>query len=119
MIKMTEDNECNIRLIYSTTSNEEEAQKIGDNLVTNRLVACVNIIPGMKSIYHWQGKIEHDDECIMLAKTTSDNTEEVISRIKELHSYDLPCIVVVPIISGLPDYLKWIGDETHAKAEDS
>jgi periplasmic divalent cation tolerance protein len=99
-------------VIYSTTGTIQNAKKIAHTLVEERLVACTNIIPKIKSIYRWQGKIEEEDECVLLAKTTDKNVDEAVSRIKELHSYDVPDIIVLPIIAGLKDYLSYVEDET-------
>jgi len=101
-----------ISIIYSTTGNIEEARKIAKILVEEKLVACVNIIPKIESIYRWQGKIEEDDECVLLAKTTDKNVDKTIQRIKELHSYDVPDIVAIPITNGFKKYLDWVKDET-------
>lgn len=98
--------------IYTTTSNMKEAEKIGKNLLEKRIVACVNIIPKIKSIYRWEGKIEEDIECIMFAKTRKENIEKAISEIKQTHSYEVPCIVVLPIINGLDSYLDYVVSET-------
>ncbi len=99
-------------IIYSTTGNLQDAKKIAHSLVEEKLVACVNIIPKIESIYRWQGKIEEDIESVLIAKTTDKNVEKTIQRLKELHSYELPDIVAIPITSGLKEYLNWVEDET-------
>lgn len=99
-------------IVYITTDSNEEAEIIGRNLVSKKLAACVNIIGSMKSIYHWQGKIESADEVIIIAKTKKALVNELIENVKILHSYKCPCIVAVPIIDGNEDFLKWIRDET-------
>ena len=99
-------------IIYSTTGNLQYAKKIAHSLVEEKLVACVNIIPKIESIYRWQGKIEEDIESVLIAKTTDKNVEKTIQRLKELHSYELPDIVAIPITSGLKEYLNWVEDET-------
>jgi len=81
-------------------------------LVEERLVACVNIIPNIHSIYRWKGKIESDNECVILAKTSDNNIKKVIKKIKSLHKYELPDIIVLPIIGGLKKYLEYIVNET-------
>ena len=101
-----------ISIIYSTTGNIEEARKIAKILVEEKLVACVNIIPKIESIYRWQGSIEEDDECVLLAKTTDKNVDKTIQRIKELHSYDVPDVVALPVGNGLKEYLNWVESET-------
>ena len=101
-----------IAAIYSTMGNTEDAKKIAHSLVEEKLVACVNILPKIKSIYRWQGKIEEDSECVLIAKTTDKNVDKTIERIKELHHYDLPDIIVLPIIGGLNEYINYVKDET-------
>lgn len=97
--------------IYITTKDEDEAKKIGKTLVEERLAACVNIHP-IKSIYRWGGKIQEEAEIAMLVKTKAGLVDEVIERVKELHSYEVPCIVSVQIAKGSPDYLEWIEEST-------
>ena len=100
------------RLIYVTASNLEEAKSIGRKLVEERLVACVNILPHMSSIYRWQGKVEEGEEVVMITKTTEQLVERTIVRVKQLHSYECPCVVAVPIVAGNPEFLAWISGET-------
>ncbi len=97
--------------IYITTGDEDEAREIGRALVTEKLAACVNILP-VKSIYRWQGNIEEEGEVAIFVKTRDELVDQVIERVKQLHSYEVPCIVSFPIAKGNPDYLKWIGEAT-------
>lgn len=97
-------------LIYITTSGEEESKKIAKTLLEERTVACANIIPSMKSFYWWEGKIEEDNESILILKTRSDKLDTLIRRVKDIHSYDIPCILEVSIQNGSEDYLKWLED---------
>lgn len=90
----------------------EEAEIIGRNLVSRKLAACVNIIDNMKSIYHWEGKIENGDEVVLIAKTKEALVDELSENVKALHSYKCPCIVSMPISGGNPDFLNWIRNET-------
>ena len=99
-------------IIYITTKDAKEARIIGKVLIDERLVACVNIIAGMESLYRWQGKLEHDTEAILIAKTRSALTKRVIGRVKELHSYACPCIVSFAIDQGNKEYLEWLEAET-------
>ena len=98
-------------LIYITTKDEEEARRIGEALVGEKLAACVNFQP-IKSIFHWQGEVSQEDEVAMLAKTKAELVDELVSRVKELHSYEVPCIVVLPVEKGDPDFLEWISQAT-------
>jgi periplasmic divalent cation tolerance protein len=102
----------NPMMIYITVKNAQEAEAIGSALVEKRLVACVNIIDNMKSIYRWKGAIERENEAVLIAKTKESLVEKVISAVKELHSYEVPCIEAIPIVNGNPAYLQWIRDET-------
>ena len=101
-----------IIMVYITAPSEEEALKIGDILVEERLAACVNVIPGIKSIYRWEGKIVHDSESVMILKTMKSNFQKISSRVKELHSYTCPCILSYPSDNGYQEYTKWVSDET-------
>ncbi len=101
-----------IAMIYITTSNEDEAVEIGKTMVKNRLAACSNIIKDMKSIYWWNNTIEEDEEAILILKTLENNVDKIIKKTKEIHSYDNPCIIAIPIINASDSYLKWIEEET-------
>ena len=97
--------------IYITTGIEDEARRIGRTLIEERLAACVNILP-IRSIYRWEEDIEEENEVAMFVKTRAELAGQVIERVKELHSYEVPCIVTLSIARGNPDYLKWIGEST-------
>ena len=101
-----------VAVVYTTIDNMQDARKIANTLVEEQLVACVNIIPKIESVYRWKGKIENDNECILIAKTTDKNVKRTIQKIKELHTYELPDIIILPIVGGLKDYLNYIQDET-------
>ncbi len=102
----------NLRMVYITTQNQKEARDIGSKLVEEKLAACVNIIDGMESLYRWKGSIESDNECILIAKTTYSNITPLTNRVKELHSYEVPCIISINLSEqeGNPDYLNWLVD---------
>ena len=102
----------NFVFLYVTTKNTEESEKIGRILVEERLVACVNILGDIKSIYQWQGKIETGGESVFIAKTKLALADKTISRIKELHSYECPCVVALPVVNGNEAYLNWLAAET-------
>ena len=95
-------------MIYVTASGVEEAKKIARNLLEDRLVACANIMPKMESIYWWEGNLEEDVESILLLKTHSELVDKVIDRVKEIHSYQIPCALEIQIKSGSQDYLNWL-----------
>lgn len=97
-----------VRFVYMTTANLEEAQKIGRELVSAGLAACVNILPHMNSIYVWEGKLEEASEVVMIAKTVEARVADLITRVKALHSYSLPCIVSLEVEDGYAPFLEWI-----------
>jgi periplasmic divalent cation tolerance protein len=97
--------------IYITAGSEEEAAGIGRTLIEERLAACVNILP-IRSVYRWEDSIEDEKEVAMFIKTRCSLSEKVIERVKSLHSYDVPCIIVLPIQRGYPEYLQWIEEST-------
>ena len=99
-------------VVIVTASNEEEAAKIGKALVDERLAACANIVPNIRSIYRWEGKVQDEPEALMLIKTTEDMFEALAARVKELHSYSVPEIIALPIGAGSTDYLNWISEST-------
>ena len=99
-------------VVYVTASNHDEALVIGRTLVQEQLAACANVLDGATSIYRWEGGLNEDGEAIMIAKTRQELVDRVIARVRELHSYDCPCVVAWPIAAGNPEYLSWIGRET-------
>tara|TARA_B100000686_G_scaffold344574_1_gene427450 strand:+ start:2192 stop:2515 length:324 start_codon:yes stop_codon:yes gene_type:complete len=100
------------RLVYMTTKDVEEALLIGKALLAERLVACVNIIPGITSLFWWEDEIQETKETVILAKTTVQHLDALVERVKEHHSYDCPCVVAVPIEEGNQNFLNWIKMET-------
>lgn len=96
------------RLVLSTCGDLDTAQSIARQLVESKLAACVNILPGMTSVYAWQGNIESDREILLIIKTLTVCLPEVQKTIQSLHSYELPEIIDVPITGGLTEYLNWI-----------
>jgi periplasmic divalent cation tolerance protein len=101
-----------IRLVYVTVPSREEADTIALAVVEERLAACVNILGHIHSVYHWQGKIERSDEVAMILKTQQALQERLTLRIRELHSYECPAIVVLPVLGGNADFLDWVYAET-------
>jgi len=99
-------------VIYSTIDNIKQAKKIAKTLVEEKLAACVNIIPNIHSIYRWKGKIENGNEVVLIAKTSENMVKNAIKKIKSIHTYELPDIIVLPVIDGLKEYLDYINNET-------
>ncbi|HEY9162241.1 MAG TPA: divalent-cation tolerance protein CutA [Desulfomonilia bacterium] len=101
-----------LSFVYITASNVAEAEKIGSMLVEKRLAACVNIFEKMTSIYRWEGKVHKEEETVIIAKTRTGLIDELTAKVRELHSYTVPCIVSLPVAGGNPDFLNWIENET-------
>jgi len=99
-------------VVLITTSNEEAAASIGRALVDERLAACANIVPGIRSIYRWEGKVCDEPEALMIVKTTHAHMEAIKSRVQELHSYDVPEVIAIKIEDGLGPYLDWLAGST-------
>jgi periplasmic divalent cation tolerance protein len=95
-------------IVLSTCGSEEEAEKIAQHLVENRLAACVNVIPQVRSIYRWQEKVESAQEWLLLAKTTAEKFTLIRDAIGALHSYELPECISIAIDGGSAPYLRWI-----------
>ncbi len=98
--------------VYMTASGDVEAKTIAEALVTEKLAACVNILPRAQSIYRWRGVVEHATEIILIAKTRAELFGALSQKVKGLHSYDCPCIVALPIAAGAPEYIEWLAQET-------
>ncbi len=96
-------------IVYITAGDMEEARKLGRKLVEERLVACVNIFP-LTSIFRWKDSIDEAQEVGIIAKTKTEKVKEIEKRVKELHSYEVPCVVSFRFDEGSADYLKWIGE---------
>jgi periplasmic divalent cation tolerance protein len=105
-------------IILVTAPSRDEAARISESLVTERLAACVNIVPGVESIYWWEGKISRDQELLLVIKTTGERYAEVERRVKELHSYTTPEVIALRIERGSEDYIKWLQDSTARPAKE-
>jgi periplasmic divalent cation tolerance protein len=95
-------------VVLITTSNEEEARKIAELLVSCRKAACVNIVPGVSSLFWWKDKLDSARESLLLVKTKASLFPEIVELVKRTHSYEVPEIIALPIITGSEDYLKWL-----------
>lgn len=98
--------------VYVTCADMAQAETLGRSLVERRLCACVNLLPGMRSLYWWQGKVEEGSEVVLIAKAREALLERFTQAVKAGHSYEVPCVVALPILGGNPDFLQWIHDET-------
>ena len=99
-------------LVLSTFPDAEVARTIARTLVEEQLAACANLVPGAESIYWWKGVIESSSEVLAQFKTTAEQYPRLEARLKELHPYELPAIVAIPISAGLPEYLEWVEANT-------
>ena len=99
-------------VVFITAPSEDDAAVIAHALVEQKLAACVNIVRNIRSIYSWQGKIEDDAEVLMIAKTQQKHFDALSKKVRELHSYDVPEIIALPILKGSDDYLEWIKAST-------
>lgn len=97
---------------YITAKDREEAERIARALLEARLVACVNLVEGVRSLYRWEGRIEEATECVLIAKSVASLQEGIVAKVKSLHGYRVPCIVFWPLMGGNPDFLGWIAEET-------
>ncbi len=101
-----------VKFIYITAASREQAETIGRKLVEERLAACANVLSPVTSFFWWEGRVQSEAEAVLIAKTRADLVERVVARVRELHSYTVPCIVALPIEQGNPAFLRWIEDET-------
>jgi len=106
------DDEVKYMVVLVTTKDKDEAMSIAEVLVSERLAACANVLEPVVSVYTWKGKIERSAEALMMLKTHADVFHLLVERVKELHSYDVPEIIGIPITGGNPAYLKWIDEVT-------
>lgn len=100
------------RLVYVTASDADEAQRIADVVVAERLAACANSLGDVTSTFFWQGAVQHGAECALVLKTAQDRLDALVDHIVALHSYDEPCIVALPIVGGSAGFIAWILEET-------
>ncbi len=101
-----------VMFVYVTASDADEAQRIGRLVVQERLAACANVLGGMVSIYWWRGAVEEGREAVLILKTTEERLKALIERVRELHSYDTPCIEAWPVTAGYQRFLDWVVEET-------
>ncbi len=110
--------EIEVRLVLSTCPDQNSALALGRQLVEQGLAACVNVVPGLTSIYRWEGAVQQDPEVLLMIKTGAERLPELTETLRRLHSYDLPEIIALPITAGLPEYLSWISQCTQPSTSD-
>jgi periplasmic divalent cation tolerance protein len=98
-------------VIFITTGTDEEAHKVAEALLKNKDAACVNIVHGIRSLFWWHDKLDSAQESLLIVKSKASLLSEIVRLVKEVHSYDVPEVIALPIIGGNPDYLDWIGKE--------
>lgn len=101
-----------VMLLYVTAPDRTVAEQIARAVVENREAACVNILPGALSVYRWDGAVETASECVLVIKTSTERTENVIRRVRALHPYEVPAIVAWPVAAGHPAFLDWVRTES-------
>lgn len=97
-----------VRIVLVTAPTIEEAAPLGRRLVEEQLAACVNLVPGLRSIYRWQDHVQDDTEVLLIIKTSASACDRLIRRVLELHSYDTPEALVLPVLGGADAYLDWL-----------
>lgn len=101
-----------VMFVYATAGDLDEAKRIGRKVVEEKLAACANILPGATSIFFWDGAVQEAQEALLVLKTTEQKLEQLIGRVKALHSYECPCIEALPVVEGNRDFLEWVVRET-------
>jgi periplasmic divalent cation tolerance protein len=104
-------------LVLTNLPDRAAAERLGDLLIEKQLAACVNILAPCRSVYRWQGAVQHDEEHPMLIKTTAERYQALEQAIRGNHPYELPEIIAVPVERGLPEYLQWVAAETRAETK--
>lgn len=100
-----------VSMVYVTCGSVNEARRIGETIVRERLAACANILDGMQSVYWWEGEVQEGAEAVLILKTAAANVAAISERVKALHSYDVPCVAEIPLGRGNADYFAWIASE--------
>ena len=104
-------------VVLSTCANEADATRVGRALVEARLAACVSVVPGLRSFYHWEGALETSDEALLLIKTSRELFPQLKLEIEKIHPYEVPEILALPIVEGAENYLNWMGANLRGASE--
>jgi periplasmic divalent cation tolerance protein len=99
-------------IVLITASSDDEAENIGYALVDERLAACVNIVPGIRSLFFWEGKTQDGRELLLICKSRQPLLERIVARVKSLHSYTVPEVIALPVAGGSEEYLGWLREAT-------
>ena len=108
------DAEAEVRVVLATAPDVETAGRIARALVEERLAACVNVVPGLRSIYRWEGAVEEAAEVLLVAKTRAERAAALAARVRALHPYELPEVLELPAVGGSEAYLAWVRRESSA-----
>lgn len=100
-------------IVLITSGSHDEAEGIARMLLAKMLAACVNVIPGVTSVYRWEGEIQSDQEWLLVVKTQREVLNELVECVQDLHSYDVPEIIALPLVGGSDAYLRWLDQEVH------
>ena len=101
-------------VVLMTAPDARTAENLSEQLLEERLIACANVLPGVRSVYRWEGALQRDDEVLVLLKTTPESVAELSERIAALHPYDVPEVLALPVSSGLAAYTQWVGTEVES-----
>ncbi len=104
--------EAKVCVVLITAPDRDTAAGLGRTLVEERLAACVNVVPGVRSLYRWKGSVQDDAELLLLVKTRSDRMAALAARVRELHPYDVPEVLALPAVGGSEEYLDWVRSES-------
>ena len=104
-------------VVIVSGSSVRECKRIARHLLERRLIACANLVPLVRSLYNWQGKIADEKECLMILKSSREKFPELRTEVEKLHSYSVPEVIALPIIDGAPNYLNWIGESVGDTSE--
>ena len=102
-------------IVMTTVADQQAADRLATALVERSLAACVSQLPGVQSVYRWQGSVEREEEVLLLIKTTRDAYPELAQALQELHEYELPELLAVPVVRGSPGYLEWLEEAAGSK----
>ncbi len=111
MATTSETENIDFVMLYITTATLSEARSLAQIALEMKEAACANILPQMESLYHWEGKLERNSECVLILKTLATKQQSLMNLIAEKHSYSCPCIIALPILTGKPEYLQWLKGE--------
>ncbi len=109
---MSSGGQASALVVLTTLANIEDARSLVTRLVNDRLVACGTILANARSVYMWQGKLEETEETFVVLKTTTDRWADLEAAVHGLHPYDVPEVLALPVVKGLPEYLGWLADQT-------